>query len=109
MKRADRWTSFRYTASQLCFRERLHSFRLHENAFNIFFIVIDNQREILSYQSRQLPCRARGARAHNHCLHLPFCMDSFVHGNVFFFTFIDISVCTIQSNQTVDALITYVA
>jgi len=37
-----------------------------------------------SYQIRQLPCRARGARAHKLCSYLPFRMDSFGHGNVFF-------------------------
>ena len=36
-------------------------------------------------------------------------MDSFVYGNVFFFPLIDRLVCTIQSNQTLDALIKYVA
>ena len=45
----------------------------------------DNQRGIISYQIRQLPCRARGARAHNLFSPLPFRMDNFVHGNVFRF------------------------
>jgi len=40
------------------------------------FFIIDNQRGKLSYQIRQLPCRARGARAHNLFSHLPFRMDS---------------------------------
>jgi len=36
-------------------------------------------------------------------------MDSFVHGNFFvFFPLIDRLMCTIQSNQTLDALIKYV-
>ena len=47
-------------------------------------IIIDNQRGIFFYQIRQLPCLARGARAHNLCSRLPFRMDSFVHGNVVF-------------------------
>ena len=70
---------------------------------------MDNQQGILSYQIRQLPCRARGARAHNLFLHLPFCMDSFVHENAFLFPLIDRLVFTIQSNQILDALIKYVA
>jgi len=70
-----------------------------------------NQRGICSYQIlRQLPCRAQGARANNLCSHLLFRMDSFEHGKVFvFFPLIDRLVCTIQSNQTLDALIIYVA
>jgi len=32
-------------------------------------------------------------------------MNSFVHGNVFFFPLIDRLVCTKQSNQNLDALI----
>ena len=36
-------------------------------------------------------------------------MDSFVHGNGFFFALIDRLMCTIQSNQMLDALIKYVA
>jgi len=51
----------------------------------LMFFIIDNQQGILSYQIRQLPCPARGARAHNLFLHLPFRMDSFVHENVFSF------------------------
>ena len=95
------------------------SFRVHENALarsgmlsyaicNVF-LIMDNQRGIHSYQIRQLPCHARGARAHNLCSHLPFHMDSFVYGNVFFFPLIEKLVCTIQSDQTLDALIKYVA
>ena len=65
-KEPTEWRHFD-TSSQLCFREWLHwSFRVHKYA-------------------RQLPCRARGARAHNICSHLPFRMDSFVHGNLFSF------------------------
>ena len=77
--------------------------------FNVF--IIDNQRGILSYQIRQLPCRARGARAHNLVSYIPFRMDSLIHGNVGFFCFslIDRLVCTIQSNETLDALIKCVA
>ena len=70
------------------------SFRVYENALapsgmlsyaicNVF-LLMDNQRGILSYQIRQLPCHARGARAHNLFSHLPFHMDSFVCGNVSF-------------------------
>ena len=112
---------------QLCFLEWLHlEIRLHENAgvrsvmlifaiFNVFHKLYkhnrtwDNQQGILSYQIRQLHCRALGARALNLCSHLPFRMDSFVHGNVSFFPLIDRLVSTIQSNQTVDAFIKYVA
>jgi len=36
-------------------------------------------------------------------------MESFVHGHVFFFLLIDRLVCIIHSNQTLDALIKYVA
>ena len=54
----------------------------------LMFFIIDNQLGILSYQIRQLPCHARGARAHNLCSHLPFRMDSFVHGNVLFLSVI---------------------
>ena len=32
---------------------------------HLMFFIIDNQRGIHSYQLRQLPCYARGARAHN--------------------------------------------
>ena len=87
------------------------SFRGHEHAsvmIIFLFFIMDNQQGIFSYQIRQLPCRARGARAHNLFLHLPFRMDSFVHGH-FFFLLIDRLVRTIQSNQTLDALIKYVA
>jgi len=50
----------------------------------LMFSIIDNHRGIRAYQIRQLSCRARGARAHNLCLHIPFRMDSYVHGNLFF-------------------------
>ena len=62
------------------------SFRGHEHAsvmIIFLFFIMDNQQGIFSYQIRQLPCRARGARAHNLFLHLPFHMDSFVHGHFF--------------------------
>ena len=46
----------------------------------------------------------------NHITYLrAYRMDSFVHGNISFFLLIDRLVCTIQSNQTLEALITYVA
>ena len=48
----------------------------------LMFFLRDNQQGILSYQSQQLPCRAREAQAHYLFSHLPFRMDSFVHGNV---------------------------
>jgi len=67
----------------------------------MFFITV-NQLDTI----RQQPCRARGARAHNLCLHL---FGQFVHGNVFFFPFIDILMCTIQCKQSSDTLIKYVA
>ena len=51
----------------------------------LMVLIIDNQRGIHFYQIRQLPCSTRGARAHNLVVHLPFRMDSFVHGHVFFF------------------------
>ena len=69
----------------------------------LMYFIIDNQQGILSYEIRQLPCRARGARAHKLFSHQTFRMDSFVHGNDFFFPLIDRLVCTIQSNQTLDA------
>ena len=43
----------------------------------LMFFIKDNQQGILSYQIRLLPCRARGAEAHNLFSHLPFRMDSF--------------------------------
>ena len=49
------------------------------------FFIKYNQLGILSYQIRQLLCRARGARAHYLCSYLPFHMDSFVHGNIYFY------------------------
>ena len=73
------------------------------------FFIKDNQQGIHSYQIQQLPGCARGARALNPFSHIPFRVDSFVHGNVFIFPLIDKFVCTIQSNQTLDALIKYVA
>jgi len=51
----------------------------------LMFFIIDNRRGTLSYQIRQLPCRARGARAHYLYSRLPFRMDSFVRGNVLSF------------------------
>ena len=51
----------------------------------LMFFKIDNQRGILSYQIRKLPCCARGTRAHYLFMHLLFRMDSFIHGNVFSF------------------------
>ena len=54
----------------------------------LMFFIIDNQLGIPSYQIRELPCRARGARAHNLCSYLPFCMFCFVHGNVLFLSVI---------------------
>ena len=57
-----------------------------------------------------IPCRARGPRAHNLFPRLPFRMDSFVHGNVFFSFRLSIDWCVqYKNNQTLDALIKYVA
>ena len=63
----------------------------------------DNQRGIISYQIRQLPCRTRGARSHNPAWTVLY-IETF-----FFFMLIGRLVCTIQSNQTLDALNKYVA
>ena len=71
------------------------------------FFLVDNQRGILSYQIRHLHCRAQGARTHNICWHLPFRMDSFVHGHFFYFR-LSIDWC-VQSNTNLDAVIKYVA
>jgi len=49
----------------------------------LMFFIIDYRRGLLTYQTRQLPYRARGDRTHKPCPHIPFRMDSFVHGNVF--------------------------
>ena len=51
----------------------------------LMFFIVDNQRGILSYQIRQLPSSARGARAHNLFSHLPFRMDIIVQGKVLSF------------------------
>ena len=94
------------------------SFRVHENAWarplclvspHLMCFIKVYQRCILSYQIRQLPCRARGARPQYLFSHLTFRMDSFVHVNVLFFPLINRLVFTIQSSQTLDALITYFA
>ena len=70
--------------------------------FNVF--IIDNQRGILSYQIRQLPCRAQGVRAHNLVSYVPFRMDSLIHG--FFFLFVNRKIGVYNTNnQTLDALI----
>ena len=75
----------------------------------LMFFIIDNQRGILSYQIRQLPCRARGARAHNlFCTYRSACAVLYME-TIFFFPLIDRLVCKIQNNQTLDALIKYVA
>ena len=81
----------------------------HRSYVSLNGYIIDNQRGILSYKIRQLPCHARGARTHNPFSQLPFRMDSFVHGNVNFFPLFDRLVCTLQSNQRLDALIKYVS
>ena len=62
-------------------RSVMHIFAI----FNVFFFITDNQRIILSYQTRQLPCRARGARVHNLCSHLPFRIDSLYMDMLFSF------------------------
>ena len=73
----------------------------------LMFFIIDNQLGILSYQIRQLPCHARGARAHNLFSLLPFRMNNFVDVNGISFRYsIDWwLVCTIQNNHNLDALI----
>jgi len=74
----------------------------------LMFFLIDNQRGILSYQLRQLHCRARGARAHRLLYHLTLRMESFIHGNVvFFFTLIDRFMCRVN-NESLSALDKYV-
>ena len=111
------------TSSELCFLQWLHfeiSCAWKRVLLCLFsphlkFFIKDIQQGIISYQIRQLSCHARWARAHWSllCSHLPFRMDSFVHGNIFFFSvnwwigvyktkspLIDRLVCTIQSNQT---------
>ena len=75
----------------------------------LMFLLIKNQRGLLTYQIQKRHCRARGARAYKLVSHLLFRMDSFVHGNAFFLPSIDRLVCSIQSNQTLDAFIKYVA
>ena len=79
--------------------------------FSLYFMffLVENQRGILSYQIRQLHCRARVAQAHKLFSHPPFGMDGFVYGNVFFFPLIDRLTSTIHSNQTLDASIKYFA
>ena len=74
----------------------------------LMFFIRDNRRRILSYQIRQLPCHARGARAHNLFSLLQFRMVSFVHEHGAFFPLIDKLMSTIESNQTLDALTKYV-
>ena len=64
----------------------------------MFLFIIDTERGIFSYQIRQLPCRARGARGQ-------FCKWK----RFYLFPLSDGLVCTIQSNQTLDALIKFVA
>ena len=75
----------------------------------LMFFIIDNQRGILTYQIRQLPCRARGARAYNLFCTYRSAWAVLYMENIFFFPLIDRLVCTIQNNQTLDALINYVA
>jgi len=63
------------------------------------FFIINNHRGILSYQIRQLHCRARGASAHMFASTVP-------HGQFctwkrdFFFPVIDRLMCTLESSQT---------
>jgi len=70
----------------------------------LMLYIIDYQRGILSYQIRQLPCRARGAPAHNLFLNLPFHIDSFVNGNVFSFR-LSTGWCVQYKVTKLDALI----
>ena len=100
------------TLLQLCFLEWLHLDGytwmvtlewLHLNGYTwmervllrlvspyLMFFIIDYQRGILSYQIIQLPCRARGARAHNLFSHIPFRIGSFVHET---FLFLSVNWC----------------
>ena len=66
--------------------------------------ILGNQRRIHSYQIRHLHCRARETYFRTYRSHGQFCT-----WKRFFFPLIDRLVCTIQSNQTSDALIKYVA
>ena len=108
---ATEWRHFD-TSSQLCFLEWLHFvyMKMVEHILlylflpYLMFFIIDNQRVILSYQIRQLPCRARGVRAHK-----PIFAPTIPHGQFcrrkhFFFPLIDRLVCTIQSSQILDAI-----
>ena len=74
------------------------------------FFMIDNQRGILSNQIRQLPCRAREATTHITYFRTYSSAWTVLYMETFFyFPLIDVLLCTIQSNPTLDALIEYVA
>ena len=74
------------------------------------FFMIDNQRGILSNQIRQLPCRAREAPTHITYFRTYSAAWTVLYMETFFyFPLIDVLLCTIQSNPTLDALIEYVA
>ena len=94
-RRTDRMTSLRYLIAVMfpwmltfgvfkCIKT-LERVLLGLFSQYLMFFIIDNWRGTLSYQIRQLPCRARGARAHNLFSHLPFRMDIIVQGNVLSF------------------------
>jgi len=118
-KRTDRMTSFRYpiavmfpwmvTLGAFVCMNTIERVLLCLFSPYLMFVIIYNRRGILFYQIRQLPWRgARGARAHNLCSHLPFSTVLYVK-TFSFFPLIDRLMSTIQSNQTLDALIKYVA
>ena len=91
---------------------------MHENAWArsvmLSFAILNVFHYSKSTRNTFLPnstntCRARAARVHYLFSHPPFRMESFVHGKVCLFSLIDRLVCRIKSNQTLDALIKYVA
>ena len=83
--------------------------RRFSNSPYLMFFIKDHQRRIYSCQIRQLPCRARGTRAHWLFSHLPFSMDDFVHEYVFSFCK-SIDWCVqYKNNQTLYFFIKYVA
>ena len=73
---------------------------------NVF--IQDNPRRIISYQKRQLPCRARETRANSYFRTYRSTRMVLYIKHVLFLL-IDRSVCIIQNNQTSDVLIKYIA
>ena len=69
----------------------------------LMFFIIDYRRGLLTYQIRQLPYRARGDRTHVHTYRSAWTV---LYTETFFlFPLIDRLVCTMQCNQSLDALI----